>query len=455
MLKIYDLMKLFRYFLFLFATNFMYSQISQDSLAMKKLKAEIKDELLKEIQNQKKIYETNLNHGLDKFSLHGYAVVNYYNYDYDTDPTLKDKIDAERLNLYPEYQFNDWIAFRSEIEFEHGGTGASIAYDTQEEFGEFEQEIEKGGSIKLEQIYADFKINSYFNVKVGRIKVLFNLAQSLDDPDEYFTTHRQEMENALTPLGWYESGIGIYGTFAKKFNYYFTFTNGLDSSGFNSSGWIKNGHQERFEMVNAESFATMLRLDYKFGKHKHTYVGMSAYIGDSAANRPKEDMKESAYVTLLEGHFTYNEYPLRIYTTGIYGNLENSNIVSQRNSNLSNNLGVKRTPVGKNAVGFTTEIGYEVLHHFSNLKQHMLYPFFRYDYYDSMYDVEGSVIDNPRWQRSSITGGINWFIAQEITIKAQYSNRRLGSQNYDLNTLLYTGKKQQENTFSLGIGFEF
>jgi hypothetical protein len=48
-------MKLFRYFLFLFATNFMYSQISQDSLAMKKLKAEIKDELLKEIQNQKNL----------------------------------------------------------------------------------------------------------------------------------------------------------------------------------------------------------------------------------------------------------------------------------------------------------------------------------------------------------------------------------------------------------------
>ena len=85
----------------------------------------------------------------------------------------------------------------------------------------------------------------------------------------------------------------------------------------------------------------------------------------------------------------------------------------------------------------------------------MLYPFLRYDYYDSMYDVEGSIVDNPRWQRSAITGGINWFIAQEVTIKAQYTNRRLGSQNYDLNTLLYTGKKQIENTFSIGIGFEF
>ena len=125
------------------------AQTLNDSL-IKKLKAEIKEELRLEMKNEAKS-ATKTTSDLDKFELHGYAVANYYNYDYDTDPSLKDKIDAERLNIYPEYQFNDWIAFRSEIEFEHGGTGASIEYDTQEEFGEFEQEIEKGGSIKLER----------------------------------------------------------------------------------------------------------------------------------------------------------------------------------------------------------------------------------------------------------------------------------------------------------------
>ncbi|WP_309641725.1 autotransporter outer membrane beta-barrel domain-containing protein [Flavobacterium sp.] len=440
--------------LFILLTVSLRAQTVDDSL-LQKLKSEIKEELRKEFQNEAKIDSKKTNIDLDKFSLHGYAAINYYNYDYDTDPNIKNKIDAERLNIYPEYQFKDWIAFRSEIEFEHGGTGSNVGFDNQQEFGEFEQEIEKGGSVKLEQIYVDFAIKPYFNIKAGRIKLLFNLAQSLDDPDEYFTTHRQEMENELTPLGWYENGISFYGTFAKKFHYYFTIVNGLDSSGFNSRGWIRDGHQERFEMVTAESFATMLRLDYKFGKNKHTYVGLSTYIGDSAANRPKDDIKETAYVTMIEGHFTYNEFPLRIYATGIYGNLENSNIVSVRNASLSNELGVKRTPVGKNAVGFSTEIGYDILHLFNPKIRNMLYPFMRYDYYDSMHDVEGSIIDNPRWERSVITGGFNWFISQEVIIKAQYSSRRLGSQNYDLSTLEYTGKKQMENTWSIGIGFEF
>lgn len=438
--------------LFLLFSISLTAQSLNDSL-VKKLKIEIKKELREEMIKQLKTAE-NSTSPFDKFSLHGYAVTNYYNYNYDTDPSLKDKIDAERLNIYPEYQFNNWIAFRSEIEFEHGGTGASIEYDNQEEFGEFEQDIEKGGSVKVEQLYVDFDIKPYFNIKLGRLKLLFNLAQSLDDPDEYFTTNRQEMENEIFPLGWYETGISFYGTFAKRFNYIFSVVNGLDSSGFSSRGWIKKGYQEKFELVTAESFATMVRLDYKFGKNKHTYVGVSGYIGDSAANRPKTDMKETAYVTIVETHFTYNEFPLRVYTSGVFGNLENSNIVSIKNAALSNNLGVVKTPVGKNAVGFTTEIGYEVLHYF-NFKKNMLYPFLRYDYYDTMYKTEGSVVDNDRWERSSITGGLNWFISQEIIIKAQYSNRRLGSQNYDLSTLQYTGGKQNENTFSVGLGFEF
>ncbi len=441
------------FLIFILSSN-LNAQVISDSL-INRLKLQIKQEVLTELKQTTKVEEKSKLPLVNKFSLQGYAVINYYKYDFDTDPNLKDKVDTERLNIYPEYKFKDWITFRSEIEFEHGGTGASIGFDNQQEFGEFEAEIDKGGSVKLEQIYADFAVKKWLNIKAGRIKVLFNLAQSLDDPDEYFTTNRQEMENELTPLGWYEVGLSFYGTFCKKFNYNLTLVNGLDSSGFNSRGWIKDGHQERFEMANAESFALMVRLDYKFGRHKNTYFGFSTYVGDSGANRPKNDLKESAYVTMIEGHFTYNEFPLRIYSTAIYGNLENSNIVSLKNASLSNELGVKRTPVGKNALGFTTEVGYEVLHLFNSKSRQMLYPFMRYDYYDTMYKVEGSIIDNPRWQRNVITGGLNWVIAKEVTIKANYTNRTLGSQNYNLSTLQFTGKKQHENTFSLGIGFEF
>jgi hypothetical protein len=428
-----------------------------DSLEREKLKEEIKAELRSEMASEvkKEIKEENKTFSLKNFTLSGYGAVNYYNYDYDTDPSLRNKTDVERLNLYLGYKFNDKISLRSEIEYEHGGTGATLEYDVHEEAGEFEQEIEQGGEVKLEQLYINFDINPWLKIKVGRMKIHFGLAQSLDRPTQYFTAYRPEMENEVLPLGWYENGIQLYGTFWGRLNYELSLVNGLDSSGFSSRGWIKEGHQGKFEMNNAQSLAVAGRLDYKFGTRKDTYVGIAGYVGDSAPNRPKKDMKKSAYVTLFEGHASYNENYLRFNTIFLWGNLENSDVVSRANSKLSKTLGVKRNAVGKNALGVSAELGYDILHLINNNTKQLLYPFFRYDYYNTMYEVEGNVVQNPKWERSTITTGVNWFVHPQIVFKAHYSNRRLGSQNYDPATLIYTGKKQKENTFSLGVGFTF
>lgn len=453
-LKIGMKLKLLSAFVLVLAASFCsYGQV--DSLQLEQLKEEVKKELREELR-QELIQDNKTLFNWSNFTLSGYGVVNYYNYGkYDTDPGIRDKFDAERLNMYLGYIFNDWMSFKSEIEFEHGGTGATIALDNQEEFGEYEQEVEAGGDVKIEQIHIDFKIKPYFNAKVGRMKMHFNLAQNLDRPIYYFTTHRQEMENAIVPLGWYEIGVQFYGTFAKRFNYELSVTNGLDASGFSSRGWIKNGYQTRFDMVNGNSIAVTGRLDYKFGTHKNTFVGVGAYINDAAANRPKPDMEETAYVTMFEGHITYNEDYLRFNSVVLWGNLENSNIVSRKNAILSNNLGVKRTPVGKNILGFSFEGGYEVLHFIKPDSKHKVYPFVRYDYYDTMYEVEGNVIKKPRWERSAVMGGFNWFVTPSVVFKAHYQNRTLGSDQIDPVTSINTGRKQQENTFSAGIGFSF
>jgi hypothetical protein len=166
-------------------------------------------------------------------------------------------------------------------------------------------------------------------------------------------------------------------------------------------------------------------------------------------------MKETAYVTIFEGHITYDEDYLRFNSIFLYGNLENSNIVSRKNASLSNNLGVKRTPVGKNVVGFSAEVGYEILHFINPQTKHKIYPFLRYDYYDTMHEVEGNVVRKPRWERSAMMGGFNWFVHPQIVLKAHYQNRRLGSYQFDPVTSLNTGERQQENTFSAGIGFSF
>ncbi|KAB1158567.1 autotransporter outer membrane beta-barrel domain-containing protein [Tenacibaculum aiptasiae] len=391
------------------------------------------------------------------FKLRGYGAINYYNNNFDTNPNEKNKVDPERLNVYLDYHFTPKIALKTEIEFEHGGTGSTLELETFEEGGEFEHEVESGGEVKLEQVYINFNINENLNVKVGRFKVQFGLAQNLDTPDEYFTSYRPEMENQLLPLGWYETGIDVYGSFFKgKLRYHVALVNGLDGTGFNSQNFIRDGHQTRFEMMNAENFAISTRLDYKFGKHKNTFVGFSTYYGNTSGNRPKTDIDVDAFLTMLEGHFSYNEHPLRIATTAIWGNLGNSEIVSFFNSNLSNNLGVRRTPVGKNALGFAAEVGYDILPFFTKqTSQMMLYPFVRYDYYDTMQTVANGITDNPRWERNVITGGFNWFVHPKIIIKAHYSERKLGAKNIDPVTGNQLSNNQIDKIFSTGIGFTF
>lgn len=419
------------------------------------------DSLKTEIKNELKLENAieNANDRLlnwSKFNLRGYGVLNYYNYDYDTDPTLRDKIDAERLNLYLTYDISPSIEFKSEIEFEHGGTGSTIELDTQEEFGEYEQEIEAGGGVTLEQVNLNFKLSDKLNVRVGRFKMYFGLAQNLDLPNRYFTTHRQQMQNAIIPIGWYENGVDFHGKlFNNRLHYHLSFVNGLDATGFNSRNFIKLGHQKRFEMVNAESFASMLRLDYKFGENHNTYFGVAGYIGNTSPNRPKNDMKANAYLSMAEAHITYDENRLRFNGMVLYGHLQNSDVVTRLNASLSNNLGVKRTPVAKAALGAEFEIGYDVMPFFKPETHQKLYPFARVDYYDTMFQTRKNVVKKPRWERLAFTGGFNWMVHPNVVFKAHYQNKTLGSENIIPSTLEFTGKKQKDNTFSLGVGFNF
>lgn len=437
-------------FFFFLSCLTVFSQEKLTQEEFEKLKEQIKEELKEEAKKSP--------FNLERFSLSGYGVVNYYNYgQFDTYPDLKDKIDAERLNLYLGYKFNDKISLKTEFEFEHGGTGSTMELDIDKEFGEYEHELEAGGEVKLEQVHLDFKIRPYFNVRLGRMKLHFNLAQNLDRPTEYFTTHRQEMENEILPLGWYENGVQFYGAFFKNFRYELSLTNGLDAAGFSSRNWIKGGHQIRFEMANFQTLAFTGRLDYLFGKNKNTFIGAGLYRNNTTPNRPKTDVIADGNVTALTGHISYNEKHLRFNSVFLWGNLQNSDIITRANSKLSGILGVKKTPVAKEIIGFSFEGGYEILHFFTPSIQQKLYPFIRYEYYDTMKETAGLVVRKPRFEKTAITSGVNWFITEQIVFKAHYQTKTLNDIFIDKTTSppTNTGRKMKENTFSLGVAFSF
>ncbi len=390
---------------------------------------------------------------LQKFSLSGYGAMNYYNFQWQTDTAKRNTIDNERFILDFGYAWNKKIRLNTEIEFEHGGTGVDVEFDRFEEFGEFEFEVSKGGEVLIEQMNLEFALRENMALKVGRVKVPFALMFSRDEPTDYLTNVNSEMETQILPENWTENGLLLSGKFGKnqEFAYHASFVNGLDGSAFNSANWIKRGNQRRFEMVTAEDFAFAVRFDYQ--PNSNLLAGVSFYTSNTTNNRPKPDLRVATPINMAEFHLNYTANPFRVSAMLFYGNLQNSEALSGQNRNLSNNLNVKRTPVGQAAAGAFLEAGIVVLGEKAVLKPKIsgeLLIYGRFDYYDTMFETQGIIFNNPRWERQSITCGAVYKIIKQVNLKLQYTMRTVGA---PAPTSVNGGK--QENTLVAGFGFEF
>ena len=66
----------------------------------------------------------------------------------------------------------------TEIEFENGGTGATMEIEHNKEGGEIETEIEKGGEVALEQLHITKHFSNAFNLRIGHMIVPVGLTNS-------------------------------------------------------------------------------------------------------------------------------------------------------------------------------------------------------------------------------------------------------------------------------------
>lgn len=336
------------------------------------------------------------------------------------------ELDLARFILELEGEMPAGLGFEAEIEFEHGGTGAAFEVE-YEEFGEFEQEVEQGGEVFIEELYLRKNFGDWGKLKVGRFYIGYGLLSQLYKPSGYLAARRPESETMIIPAVWDEIGIG--------FNYYvndnldiaFQVVNGLDSTGFSSLNWVREGHQGKFETIQADGLAFVGRADYRFTGIGLT-VGSSVYYGlNTNANRPKDDLEEvDSPLLLLDTHFILRHDGW--YGSGVvmWGRLWNADDISARNSRLSNNLGVSRTAVGDNALAIWGELGYDVGPYVGLGPWSSLRPFFRVDYYDSMFEPRESLFDNPRYERLVLTSGLSYSFAESVFVKLDYAYRRVG-----------------------------
>ena len=190
------------------------------------------------------------------------------------------RFDLPHVVIWLGYNFGKGWSMGSEIEFEHGGTESAVEIE-EEEGGEYESEIERGGEVALEQFWIQKSFSPALNIRAGHIIVPVGATNAHHMPTEYFGVYRPEGENTIIPCTWHETGISFWGE-TRGWRYEIMFIAGLDADRFNSKGWIHDGAGSPYEFKIGTSYAGAFRIDNT--SVPGLRLSLSGYVGNSFNN---------------------------------------------------------------------------------------------------------------------------------------------------------------------------
>lgn len=358
----------------------------------------------------------------------------YSNADRYKDSKGHGRVDIPHAVINIGYDFGHGWSFGTEIEFEHGGTEAAVEVEA-EESGEFEKEIERGGEVALEQFWIQKSFCNALNIRAGHIIVPVGGTNNAHEPDKFFGVYRPEGENTIIPCTWHETGIEVFGNIG-DWRYDAMVLPSLNSSYFTEAGWANGASASPYEFRVANNLAGALRIDnYTVNNLR---IGVSGYVGNTFFNdivtnensKKYGSVKGLVYIGAID--FDYRYGGLVVRGNADYGHLDEADIISTYNKNLSHATGspFPRSLVGEAAYAFGLEAGYDLLQLFAPQKSsRRLYIFGRYDRYDSY--LPAGVRSKIGWtERQCVSGGINYRPIAPIIIKAE-GGVRLMDQQYN------------------------
>ena len=383
-----------------------------------------------------------------RFTLGGYGEVtmkhcffsnNYLRYGQNPERFAGDhygEFDLPHVVINMGYDFGKGWSMGMEIEFEHGGTEAATEIE-EEEGGEYESEIERGGEVALEQFWLQKSFNDYAVIRAGMQVIPVGGLNAHHESTEYFGVYRPEGEFTIIPSTWHEVALTFMGRTKFGLKYQAMFLPGLDSDRFNRKNWIKPGAGSPYEFKLANVFAGAARIEY--AGVKGLRLGLSGYCGNSFRNtlsKSNTELDASAYkdvkgtVSIGSFDFIYKDFGFVMRGSATYGHLSDAAAITQYNIAMRKGSVSSKQWVASDAIAAGIEAGYDVL--FSRKSRvesqkskdsnQQLYIFCRYDYYDSMFRYDNKPTDVYSWcGRQRIAAGINYYPIKQVGIKAEFS----------------------------------
>lgn len=332
------------------------------------------------------------------------------------------KLDVHRLVMFMGYKFNDRTHFVSEIEFEHVK------------------------ELYVEQAFLSYRIDEKLNFRAGLILIPMGIVNEYHEPPTYNGVERPNLDSKIVPTTWRELGAGFSGKFddlSLKYQLYIlNGFNGYDGSGkFRGTDGFRKGRQK-----GANSFMSSPNLSTKIDYYGilGLKLGLAVYYGKSQSslydglamddvNAVKTADSSIVGITMLGFDARYQNKGFEARAQYILAYASNT---GQYNTFTGNDLGSQMT-------GYYLEAGYDVLRFFKTAGSELMV-FARYENYYTHADVEEGTIKNDAYNRTDVTIGLGFKVADGAVFKADYQLFK----NADTST-------DNTNQFNLGVGIWF
>lgn len=335
------------------------------------------------------------------------------------------RVDLPHVVLYLGYDFGKGWSMGTEIEFEHGGVEAAVEME-DDEGGEYESEIERGGEVALEQFWLQKSFCPQFNIRAGHLVVPVGSTNNAHEPNNFFGVFRPEGDSQIIPCTWHQTGVSLWGQVG-HWKYQAMVLPGLDSDLFGRDNWVGSASGSPYEFKIANSLAGVGRIDYTGVKGLR--LGVSGYVGNTFSNtlsHPNENWSDvKGTLTIGAFDFTYKNYNIIARVGVIYGHLTDADRITAYNKKMRNDSPSPKTNVASDAISVGVELGYNIFAPLK-VKDQQLYVWGRYDYYDSMMKTAGDVLRYDWTRRTRLAAGINYFPLRQIIVKGEYSIGLLG-----------------------------
>lgn len=366
-----------------------------------------------------KDYKNRKNKSLEE----GKTVVGGYGEMVLTDKSGKTPANMEflRFVLYMDHYFNNWISFKSELEYEHGA------------------------ELTLEQAYLELAVKQNLAIRTGLVLVPTSQINLYHEPAYFFTVSRPKVEKYITPTTWREFGIGMVAHWSNGLSLETYMLAGLNSekfSGINSirkgrqgAGALENGEEEGEFKANLNQPAFATRVDY-YTPISGLNLGAAIYFG--GADNRNDGRKTNSKVTIFSLNADYQIQSLRFVGTFAMNRVSHADAV-----NIANGLSIENG-VGEKAIGYNLLIAYDLMPLVAEESIQQLISFFFVEKYNTHASVPAGYVKNNAYNVTRYILGINYKPEYNVVFKVDYTFEKTAINN-----------DATQKYLQVGIGYNF